>query len=41
MLPIMMFAGSAETPRETETSTSNKSPPIKMANATQSGLKHP
>lgn len=36
---MMMFTGSAETPRETEISTSSKSPPIRIANATQSGLK--
>jgi len=36
-----MFTGSAETPSETDISTSSRSPPIRMANATQSGLKHP
>jgi hypothetical protein len=36
-----MLTGSAETPRETDISTSNKRPPIRMANATQSGLNHP
>jgi hypothetical protein len=39
-LPIIMLTGSAETPRETEISTSNKSPPIKIANATHNGLIH-
>ena len=36
-----MLTGSAETPRETDISTSNKRPPIRIANATQSGLNHP
>jgi len=36
-----MFTGSAETPRETDISTSSRSPPIRMANAIQRGLKHP
>jgi hypothetical protein len=39
-LPIIMLTGSAETPRDTEISTSNKSPPIKIANATHNGLIH-
>lgn len=38
--PIIMFTGSAETPREIDINTSSRSPPIRMANATQSGLKH-
>jgi hypothetical protein len=40
-IPIIMFTGSAETPRETDISTSNKRPPIRIANATQRGLNHP
>lgn len=40
-IPIIMFTGSAETPRETDISTSNNRPPIRIANATQSGLNHP
>lgn len=40
-VPIIILTGSAETPRETDISTSNKRPPIKIANATQSGLNHP
>lgn len=39
-LPIIMLTGSAETPRDTEISTSNNSPPIKIANATHNGLIH-
>nr|ACN36523.1 unknown [Zea mays] len=39
--PIIILTGSAETPRETDISTSNKRPPIRIANATQSGLNHP
>jgi hypothetical protein len=39
--PIIMFTGSAETPRETDIRTSNKSPPIRIANATHRGLNHP
>jgi hypothetical protein len=40
-IPIIILTGSAETPRETDISTSNKRPPIRIANATQSGLNHP
>jgi hypothetical protein len=36
-----MFTGRVETPRETDISTSNKRPPIRIANATQSGLNQP
>ena len=40
-LPIIMLTGKAETPRVMDISTSNKRPPVRIENATQSGLKHP
>jgi hypothetical protein len=40
-IPIIMFTGRAETPRERDISTSNKRPPIRIANATHSGLNQP
>ena len=36
-----MLTGKAETPRVMDISTSNKRPPVRIENATQSGLKQP
>lgn len=35
-----MLTGSAETPRVTDMRMSNRRPPMRIANATQRGLKH-
>lgn len=40
-VPMIILTGRAETPRVIEISTSKRSPPIRIENATQSGLKHP
>lgn len=40
-VPIIMFTGNAETPRDMDIRTSSRSPPIRIENAIQSGLKHP
>lgn len=41
VIPIIMFTGNAETPREMDIRTSNRSPPIRIENAIQRGLKQP
>lgn len=40
-VPMIILTGRAETPRVIEINTSKRSPPIRIENATQSGLKHP
>lgn len=38
-IPMIILTGRAETPKETDTNTSNSSPPIRMQKANHIGLK--
>ena len=40
-IPIIIFTGSAETPRVIDISTSNRRPPIRIEKATQRGPNNP